>query len=67
VAYASAGGVTEAILDGVTGLLAADAADLTARVATLAAGCVLIRRKVRGIIGYDRRGSGHNGEDADDR
>jgi glycosyltransferase involved in cell wall biosynthesis len=35
VAYASAGGVTEAILDGVTGLLAADAADLTARVATL--------------------------------
>jgi hypothetical protein len=42
-------------------------ADVLAALATLAAGCVLIRRKVRGIIGYDRRGSGHNGEDADDR
>jgi glycosyltransferase involved in cell wall biosynthesis len=35
VAYASAGGVAEAILDGVTGLLAADEADLTARIAQL--------------------------------
>jgi glycosyltransferase involved in cell wall biosynthesis len=35
VAYASAGGVTEAILDGVTGLLAVDEADLTARIATI--------------------------------
>lgn len=35
VAYASAGGVAEAILDGVTGLLAADGADLTARIAQL--------------------------------
>jgi glycosyltransferase involved in cell wall biosynthesis len=35
VAYASAGGVTEAILDGVTGLLASDEPDLTAQVATL--------------------------------
>ena len=35
VAYASAGGVAEAILDGVTGLLARDQADLTARIATV--------------------------------
>ena len=35
VAYASAGGVTEAILDGVTGLLAVDRSDLTARIASL--------------------------------
>lgn len=35
VAYTSAGGVTEAILDGVTGLLASDEADLTAQIATL--------------------------------
>lgn len=35
VAYASAGGVAEAILDGVTGLLAADRADLTAQLADL--------------------------------
>ncbi len=35
VAYASAGGVTEAILDGVTGLLAADEADLAAQIATV--------------------------------
>lgn len=35
VAYASAGGVTEAILDGVSGLLASDRADLTAQIATL--------------------------------
>jgi glycosyltransferase involved in cell wall biosynthesis len=35
VAYASAGGVAEAILDGVTGLLASDQADLTNRIATL--------------------------------
>ena len=32
VAYAAAGGVAEAILDGVTGLLASDEADLTARI-----------------------------------
>jgi len=35
VAYASAGGVTEAILDGVTGLLASDEDDLTARIGSL--------------------------------
>lgn len=35
VAYASAGGVTEAILDGVTGLLATDEADLSAQIAAL--------------------------------
>jgi glycosyltransferase involved in cell wall biosynthesis len=35
VAYASAGGVTEAILDGVTGLLAADQDDLRTQVTTL--------------------------------
>jgi glycosyltransferase involved in cell wall biosynthesis len=35
VAYASAGGVAEAILDGVTGLLATDQADLVAQVAAL--------------------------------
>lgn len=35
VAYASAGGVAEAILDGVTGLLAADEAHLTDRIAVL--------------------------------
>lgn len=35
VAYASAGGVAEAILDGVSGLLARDQADLTARIAAL--------------------------------
>lgn len=35
VAYATAGGVTEAILDGVTGLLAADEADLRSRISTL--------------------------------
>jgi glycosyltransferase involved in cell wall biosynthesis len=35
VAYASAGGVTEAILDGVTGLLAGDQVDLTARIGSL--------------------------------
>lgn len=35
VAYASAGGVTEAILDGVTGLLATDEADLSACIAAL--------------------------------
>jgi glycosyltransferase involved in cell wall biosynthesis len=35
VAYASAGGVTESILDGVTGLLAVDQADLVAKVGTL--------------------------------
>jgi glycosyltransferase involved in cell wall biosynthesis len=35
VAYASAGGVAEAILDGVTGLLAADEPDLVAQVAAL--------------------------------
>jgi glycosyltransferase involved in cell wall biosynthesis len=35
VAYASAGGVAEAILDGVTGLLATDRADLTTRIAAL--------------------------------
>jgi glycosyltransferase involved in cell wall biosynthesis len=35
VAYASAGGVTEAILDGVTGLLARDQADLSVQIATL--------------------------------
>lgn len=35
VAYASAGGVTEAILDGVTGLLASDEPDLTARIGAL--------------------------------
>jgi glycosyltransferase involved in cell wall biosynthesis len=35
VAYASAGGVAEAILDGVTGLLAANRLDLTTQIATL--------------------------------
>ena len=35
VAYASAGGVTEAILDGVSGLLASDRADLTAQIGAL--------------------------------
>jgi glycosyltransferase involved in cell wall biosynthesis len=35
VAYASAGGVNESILDGVTGLLAVDQADLTLQVAAL--------------------------------
>jgi len=35
VAYATAGGVTEAILDGVTGLLAADETDLTVQIAAL--------------------------------
>lgn len=35
VAYASAGGVAEAILDGVSGLLATDEPDLTTRIATL--------------------------------
>lgn len=35
VAYASAGGVAEAILDGVTGLLARDETDLTTRIACL--------------------------------
>lgn len=35
VAYASAGGVAEAILDGVTGLLASDEPDLTVQIATL--------------------------------
>ncbi|MET3960312.1 glycosyltransferase involved in cell wall biosynthesis [Marmoricola sp. OAE513] len=35
VAYASAGGVTEAILDGVSGLLATDRADLTTQIAVL--------------------------------
>ncbi len=35
VAYASAGGVSEAILDGVTGLLAADEDDLRVQIATL--------------------------------
>lgn len=35
VAYASAGGVAEAILDGVTGLLAADEPDLTVRIGQL--------------------------------
>jgi glycosyltransferase involved in cell wall biosynthesis len=35
VAYASAGGVAEAILDGVTGLLASDEADLTVRLGAL--------------------------------
>lgn len=35
VAYASAGGVAEAILDGVTGLLALDEADLTVRIGQL--------------------------------
>lgn len=35
VAYATAGGVTEAILDGVTGLLALDEADLSVRISTL--------------------------------
>ncbi len=35
VAYATAGGVTEAILDGVTGLLATDEADLRCRIAAL--------------------------------
>ncbi len=35
VAYASAGGVAEAILDGVTGLLATDETDLTAKIGML--------------------------------
>lgn len=35
VAYTTAGGVTEAILDGVTGLLATDEADLRVRIAAL--------------------------------
>lgn len=35
VAYSSAGGVAEAILDGVTGLLASDEPDLTVQIATL--------------------------------
>jgi glycosyltransferase involved in cell wall biosynthesis len=35
VAYAAAGGVAEAILDGVTGLLAADQVDLTTQISTL--------------------------------
>jgi glycosyltransferase involved in cell wall biosynthesis len=35
VAYASAGGVAEAILDGVTGLLASEQSDLTSKIANL--------------------------------
>ncbi|MCX6395361.1 MAG: glycosyltransferase family 4 protein [Propionibacteriales bacterium] len=35
VAYSSAGGVTESILDGVSGLLAADQPDLTAQIAAI--------------------------------
>ncbi|WP_183407670.1 glycosyltransferase family 4 protein [Nocardioides marmoriginsengisoli] len=47
VAYASAGGVTEAILDGVTGLLADDEADLTVRL-----GAVLRDSRLRDELGH---------------
>ncbi|MFL6062962.1 MAG: glycosyltransferase family 4 protein [Marmoricola sp.] len=50
VAYASAGGVTEAILDGVTGLLADDEADLSLRVAAL-----LRDRGLREDLGHKAR------------